>query len=63
MPIILAGNDAQKKKYLGRLVEEPLMCVSKYFNAFLPPVEQQCTFTDHLMDSGNIRKWNDKLTE
>ncbi|KAM6989356.1 medium-chain specific acyl-CoA dehydrogenase, mitochondrial [Tautogolabrus adspersus] len=26
MPIILAGNDAQKRKYLGRLVEEPLMC-------------------------------------
>jgi acyl-CoA dehydrogenase len=22
----LAGNDAQKKKYLGRLLEEPLMC-------------------------------------
>ncbi|XP_041658588.1 medium-chain specific acyl-CoA dehydrogenase, mitochondrial [Cheilinus undulatus] len=26
MPIILAGNEEQKKKYLGRLVEEPLMC-------------------------------------
>lgn len=26
MPIILAGNDEQKKKYLGRLTEEPLMC-------------------------------------
>ena len=25
-PVILAGNDAQKKKYLGRMVEEPLMC-------------------------------------
>jgi acyl-CoA dehydrogenase len=25
-PIILAGNDAQKKKYLGRMTEEPLMC-------------------------------------
>jgi len=24
MPVIVAGNDAQKKKYLGRLVEEPL---------------------------------------
>ncbi|KAJ3221418.1 hypothetical protein HK099_003540 [Clydaea vesicula] len=25
-PVIIAGNDAQKKKYLGRMVEEPLMC-------------------------------------
>lgn len=28
MPVIIAGNDAQKKKYLGRMTEEPLMCVS-----------------------------------
>ncbi|XP_077986074.1 medium-chain specific acyl-CoA dehydrogenase, mitochondrial-like [Glandiceps talaboti] len=26
MPVILAGNEAQKKKYLGRMMEEPLMC-------------------------------------
>lgn len=26
MPLILAGNDEQKKKYLGRMMEEPLMC-------------------------------------
>merc|ERR1712212_672079 len=26
MPIMIAGNDAQKKKYLTRLIEEPLMC-------------------------------------
>eukprot|EP00064_Thunnus_orientalis_P020731 superscaffoldBa00005870_g20876 len=26
MPVILAGNEAQKKKYLGRMTEEPLMC-------------------------------------
>ena len=25
-PVILAGNDAQKKKYLGRMVDAPLMC-------------------------------------
>ncbi|KAI9206384.1 acyl-CoA dehydrogenase/oxidase [Polychytrium aggregatum] len=25
-PVILAGSDAQKKKYLGRMIEEPLMC-------------------------------------
>lgn len=31
MPVILAGNEAQKKKYLGRLTEEPLMCVSVEF--------------------------------
>ena len=29
MPVIVAGNDAQKKKYLGRMLEEPLMCVSR----------------------------------
>lgn len=32
MPIILAGNNEQKKKYLGRMVEEPLMaayCVTE----------------------------------
>ena len=28
MPVIIAGNEAQKKKYLGRMTEEPLMCVS-----------------------------------
>lgn len=27
MPVILAGNKEQKKKYLGRMVEEPLMAV------------------------------------
>ncbi|XP_072296754.1 medium-chain specific acyl-CoA dehydrogenase, mitochondrial [Eucyclogobius newberryi] len=26
MPVIIAGTEAQKKKYLGRMVEEPLMC-------------------------------------
>uniref|UniRef100_A0A8C6UBT9 Medium-chain specific acyl-CoA dehydrogenase, mitochondrial n=1 Tax=Neogobius melanostomus TaxID=47308 RepID=A0A8C6UBT9_9GOBI len=26
MPVIIAGTDEQKKKYLGRMVEEPLMC-------------------------------------
>jgi len=25
-PVILAGTEEQKKKYLGRLIEEPLMC-------------------------------------
>lgn len=27
MPVILAGNDAQKHKYLGRMTEEPMMAV------------------------------------
>lgn len=31
MPVILAGNEAQKMKYLGRMTEEPLMCVSNTF--------------------------------
>lgn len=26
MPVIIAGNPEQQKKYLGRMVEEPLMC-------------------------------------
>ncbi|KAK5860319.1 hypothetical protein PBY51_021808 [Eleginops maclovinus] len=26
MPVIIAGNEAQKSKYLGRMMEEPLMC-------------------------------------
>nr|UCK81567.1 medium-chain specific acyl-CoA dehydrogenase, mitochondrial [Arenicola marina] len=26
MPVILVGNEEQKKKYLGRMVEEPLYC-------------------------------------
>merc|ERR1712200_327863 len=26
MPVMIAGNPEQKKKYLGRLIEEPLMC-------------------------------------
>merc|ERR1712211_182487 len=26
MPVMIAGNHEQKKKYLGRLIEEPLMC-------------------------------------
>lgn len=34
MPVILAGNETQKKKYLGRMTEEPLMCVSYLFIFF-----------------------------
>ena len=30
MPLIIAASDEQKKKYLGRMTEEPLMCVSQY---------------------------------
>ncbi|XP_036410643.1 medium-chain specific acyl-CoA dehydrogenase, mitochondrial [Megalops cyprinoides] len=26
MPVIIAGNEEQQKKYLGRMTEEPLMC-------------------------------------
>uniref|UniRef100_A0A8C9JNC4 Medium-chain specific acyl-CoA dehydrogenase, mitochondrial n=1 Tax=Panthera tigris altaica TaxID=74533 RepID=A0A8C9JNC4_PANTA len=26
MPVIIAGNDQQQKKYLGRMTEEPMMC-------------------------------------
>jgi acyl-CoA dehydrogenase len=27
-PVIFAGNDEQKKRFLGRMIDEPLMCVS-----------------------------------
>ncbi|XP_055671534.1 medium-chain specific acyl-CoA dehydrogenase, mitochondrial [Falco peregrinus] len=27
MPVIIAGNEHQQKKYLGRMTEEPMMCV------------------------------------
>jgi len=27
-PVIFAGNDEQKKRFLGRLIDEPMMCVS-----------------------------------
>jgi hypothetical protein len=27
-PVIVAGNDEQKKRFLGRMIDEPLMCVS-----------------------------------
>ena len=26
MPIMIAGNEEQKKKYLGMLIDEPVMC-------------------------------------
>ena len=32
MPVIIAGNKAQKDKYLTRMIEEPLMCVSNEKN-------------------------------
>jgi len=27
-PVIIAGNDEQKKRFLGRMIDQPLMCVS-----------------------------------
>lgn len=32
MPVIIGGNKEQQKKYLGRLIEEPLVAVSKILN-------------------------------
>lgn len=29
MPVIIGGNKEQQKKYLGRLIEEPLVAVSR----------------------------------
>uniref|UniRef100_A0A3Q2EBZ6 Acyl-CoA dehydrogenase medium chain n=1 Tax=Cyprinodon variegatus TaxID=28743 RepID=A0A3Q2EBZ6_CYPVA len=39
MPVIIAGNEEPKKKYLERMTEEPLMCVSfgSEKTATLPP--------------------------
>jgi len=30
MPVIIGGNKEQQKKYLGRLIDEPLVAVSFY---------------------------------
>lgn len=30
MPVIIGGNKEQQKKYLGRLIDEPLVAVSLY---------------------------------
>lgn len=40
MPVIIAGNEHQQKKYLGRMTEEPLMCVS--ITAILYNVSKPC---------------------
>jgi hypothetical protein len=40
-PVIIAGTDEQKKRFLGRMIAEPLMCVSihvfqlRYFLLFI----------------------------
>lgn len=34
MPVIIGGNKEQQKKYLGRLIDEPLVAVS-YFTIIL----------------------------
>ena len=34
MPVILAGNKEQRKKYLGRMVEEPLMAVCTLYHMY-----------------------------
>lgn len=31
MPVVIAGNKEQQKKYLGRLIDEPLVAVSSFF--------------------------------
>lgn len=31
MPVVIAGNKEQQMKYLGRLIDEPLVAVSNYF--------------------------------
>ncbi|XP_002739510.1 medium-chain specific acyl-CoA dehydrogenase, mitochondrial-like [Saccoglossus kowalevskii] len=50
-PLIIAGNHEQKKKYLGRMVEEPLMCA---YAATEPgggsDVARMCTFAENKGD-------------
>ncbi|CEQ38818.1 SPOSA6832_00275 [Sporobolomyces salmonicolor] len=38
-PVILAGTEEQKRKYLGRLTEEPLMCA--YGSSWLPLIKER----------------------
>ena len=41
MPVIIAGNDQQQKKYLGRMTEEPLMCVSICSSYFISHLRKE----------------------
>ena len=44
MPVVIAGTEEQKKKYLGRMIEEPLMCVSvqRYFLSQINNIRHFC---------------------
>lgn len=53
MPVILAGNDEQKKKYLGRMTEEPLVAVS--CSIFILTIFDPALFLIYLTDSWNAK--------
>ena len=54
MPVIIAGNKAQKDKYLTRMIEEPLMCVSKAGRQ-LRKIADSCTTIQHQILSACIK--------
>ena len=41
MPVIIAGNDQQQKKYWGRMTEEPLMCMSICSSYFISHLRKE----------------------
>ena len=49
--MVLAGNKEQKKKYLGRMVEAPLMCVSIAMDTCIFKIISPLCFVLHLFDN------------
>ena len=43
-PVLVAANHELKKKYLGRMIEEPLMAVSEH----TPPHTAECPLCTHV---------------
>ena len=43
-PVLVAANHELKKKYLGRMTEEPLMAVSEH----TPPHTAECPLCTHI---------------
>lgn len=52
-PVIIAGNKEQQKKYLGRLIEEPLVAVSVKDKGSLDKGHSRMI----LMCAGLLRDW------
>lgn len=52
MPVIIGGNKEQQKKYLGRLIDEPLVAVSLLKFYFYVP-----KFMNTKNEELNVFKW------